>query len=85
MDRFTKTFDQLNAGIKYPKGFKTQSRTHGLFLMIMYGRKFYLEDRNSSKQATTKSTTNKEVDYTLGARLCSNGEVDLFLKANQNL
>ena len=65
--------------IIYPEGYKTQSRIHVLFLIIMYSRKLYLEDKNSSKQATTKSTTYKEVDHTYGARLYSKGGVDFFL------
>ena len=65
--------------IIYPEGYNTQSRIHVLLLMIMYSRKLYLEDKSSSKQATTKSTTYKEVDYTFGTRLCSKGGVDFFL------
>ena len=85
MDRLTKLLTRLTQGSSIHKATKTQYRIHRLFLIIMYSRKLYLEDRNNSKQATTKSTTNKELDYTFGVWLCSNGEVNFFLKVNQDL
>ena len=59
--------------------------------MIKISNKVYLEDRKTSTKHPQQIHNIQGVDYTFGARLCSNGEVDnllyqeLFFVANQDL